>query len=134
MKVLVTGDRFHDDPWIVSAVLQGLYTTNDISDGFVVIEGQCPKGGADLYAEQWAKAHAEEGVEHLPFPADWEQYGKSAGPIRNRQMLKEGKPDLVVAFHDDLFASKGTKDMVDVAMKAGVPVYHIRRCGVPKLF
>jgi len=58
----------------------------------------------------------------LDFPADWRQHGKAAGPIRNRQMLREGQPDLVIAFHDDLSASKGTRDMVRIARKAGIPV------------
>ena len=37
-------------------------------------------------------------------------------------MLDEGKPDLVIAFHNDLPKSKGTKDMVKRAQKADVPV------------
>jgi hypothetical protein len=59
------------------------------------------------------------------FPADWEQYGRAAGPIRNQQML-EAKPDRVFAFHEDLEHSKGTGDMVRRARKAGVPVEVIK--------
>jgi hypothetical protein len=58
----------------------------------------------------------------LPFPADWNTHGKAAGPIRNRQMLKEGKPDVVLAFHEDLGRSKGTADMVRAAKAAGIAV------------
>lgn len=58
----------------------------------------------------------------LPFPAKWKEFGRAAGPIRNQQMLDEGKPELVLAFHDDLENSKGTKDMVGRAMKADLPV------------
>lgn len=36
-------------------------------------------------------------------------------------MLKLGA-DLVLAFHDDLESSSGTKDMLTIARKAGVPV------------
>jgi hypothetical protein len=36
-------------------------------------------------------------------------------------MLLDG-PDLVLAFHDDISKSKGTRNMVDQAMKAGVKV------------
>lgn len=135
MRVLVTGDRFYDDSKIVSAVLDGLYLLHQEDDPygpFVVIEGQCPKGGADLFAEEWAKRTG--GVDHRPVPADWDTHHKAAGPIRNRKMLKEERPDVVVAFHDDLEHSKGTKDMVTIADKAGVPVYHIRRIGNGKLF
>lgn len=55
------------------------------------------------------------------YPADWKTYGKAAGPIRNAQMLEEGKPDLVVAF----LGGSGTKDMVDKATKAGVKVIKV---------
>ena len=58
----------------------------------------------------------------IGFPAQWDKYGKSAGVIRNQQMLDEGKPDTVVYFHDNIERSKGTKDMVSRAKKAGLPV------------
>lgn len=67
-----------------------------------------------------------EGVQHITVEAAWHNYGKAAGPRRNRKMLDEYDPDLVVAFHDDLDASKGTKDMVDYATSQGVQVYHVR--------
>ncbi len=54
------------------------------------------------------------------YPADWKKHGKAAGAIRNRQMLREGKPDLVVAFLAP--SSRGTRDMVNAATEAGVPV------------
>ena len=56
------------------------------------------------------------------FPADWIRHGRAAGPIRNEQMLREGCPDLVVAFHDDPGLGRGTADMVRRALAAGVPV------------
>ncbi len=51
-------------------------------------------------------------------PAQWEKYGRSAGPIRNSVML-DMKPDLVVAFHDHLPKSKGTKNMVLLSLWGG---------------
>lgn len=59
----------------------------------------------------------------LAYPADWDKYHRAAGHIRNQQMLAEGKPTLVLAFHHDLAKSKGTKDMVRRALKEGLPVY-----------
>ena len=59
------------------------------------------------------------------YEAEWTKFGKPAGNIRNRRMLNEGKPDLVLAFHPDLFGtSKGTYDMVMYACSRGVPVLH----------
>lgn len=90
--------------------------------GTVVIEGEA--SGADT----WGRRAAESlGFEVLPFPANWDKYSKAAGPIRNRQMLDEGKPDLVLAFHDDIESSKGTKDCIKAAEQRGIPyivLYH----------
>jgi hypothetical protein len=61
------------------------------------------------------------GMHVMEFPADWDLHGKAAGPIRNRQMLL-AKPEIVIAFHDDLDSSKGTKDMVKIAKRTGVKV------------
>lgn len=59
----------------------------------VVIEGEAR--GADTIAREWAESR---GITVEKYPADWKRYGKAAGPIRNKQMLEEGKPDFVVAF------------------------------------
>ncbi|HVM95122.1 MAG TPA: hypothetical protein VMT89_01980, partial [Candidatus Acidoferrales bacterium] len=58
------------------------------------------------------------GVKRLGFMADWRRNGRAAGPIRNQQMLTEGKPDLVVAFP----GGRGTRDMVNKAKAANVAV------------
>lgn len=41
---------------------------------------------------------------------------------RNKEMLEKGKPDLVVAFHENLEKSKGTKNMIMQAKAKGVPI------------
>lgn len=61
---------------------------------------------------------ADHGISAEGFPADWRKYGKSAGPLRNQQMIDEGKPDLVVAFP----GGTGTADMVRRAKAAGIRV------------
>jgi hypothetical protein len=70
-------------------------------------------------AKDWGSAHH---AWVYSFPADWETYGKAAGPIRNTQMLTEGNPDMVAAFHNDISKSKGTKNMIVQAKKAGIKV------------
>ncbi len=113
MKILVCGDRNWTDYDAVYAALDAL----DAEAGPVtVISGMAR--GADTHAANWAAAT---GRSLLPFPADWKRYGRGAGPVRNQQMLDEG-PDLVLAFHDDLAASKGTADMVRRSERAGVEV------------
>ena len=53
------------------------------------------------------------------YPAQWDVYGRRAGPIRNQEMIDEGKPDGVVAFP----GGKGTADMVRRAEAAGLKVW-----------
>ena len=55
------------------------------------------------------------------FHADWDTHGRKAGPLRNIQMLEEGKPNMVIAFPTP--TSKGTWHMVKISKEAGVPVY-----------
>lgn len=59
------------------------------------------------------------------YQADWKTNGKAAGFIRNKQMLVEGKPDLVVAFP----GGKGTAMMVKLAKTAGVKVIEMGTLG-----
>lgn len=93
-----------------------------MSDELVVISGMAR--GADTHAAEWAKRTP--GVTLVPFPADWASHGRRAGPIRNRQMLREGQPDLVVAFSQ---GSPGTRDMVEVAKAAALPTYTVGKVG-----
>lgn len=111
MRVLVCGDRHWDQPMVI------LERLGKLPPDTVVIHGACR--GADRFAGEVADAL---GFEVEEYPAEWDLYGRAAGPIRNRQMLEEGKPDLVLAFHADIGHSRGTKDMVAVAVKAEVPV------------
>lgn len=83
----------------------------------VLIEGEAP--GADTFARQWAE---RKGIKVEKFPADWDKHGKAAGPMRNDQMLYEGNPDAVVAFHRSFFESRGTLDMVKKSIKRGLMV------------
>jgi len=106
MKVLVCGSRHFNDYERLSAVLEPL----DIDQ---IIEGGAR--GADTLARKYGEFCNIPVVEYL---ADWNTHGKRAGPIRNSQMLREGRPNLVVAFWDG--KSPGTKDMIAQAEKAGV--------------
>ncbi|BAQ18361.1 hypothetical protein GL4_2928 [Methyloceanibacter caenitepidi] len=75
--------------------------------------------GADALAGFWAIAV---GVPILAFAADWNKHGRAAGPIRNKQMLDEGKPDLVIAFP----GGRGTANMVRQARERGVEVVEVK--------
>lgn len=71
--------------------------------------------GADTLAGAWADFN---NVPTEVYPADWHRYGRSAGAIRNEEMLERGQPHLVVAFP----GGRGTAHMVQISREAGVPV------------
>jgi hypothetical protein len=113
MRLLVCGGRNFTDRIRVWQTLDALHVRDRIA---VLIHSNAT--GADTLAKRWAEARR---VWHLPFAADWQTHGDLAGPIRNRRMLEEGKPDLVLAFP----GGRGTRNMVMQARRAGVPVEEI---------
>lgn len=38
-------------------------------------------------------------------------------------MLEQVKPDYVIAFHNNIYNSKGTKHMINIALQNNIPVY-----------
>lgn len=108
MRVLVCGGRDFDDYDLMEKTLDQYQITT-------IIHGAAR--GADLFSDRYAAA---KGLKREAYPANWNLYGNSAGPIRNQYML-ESKPDLVIAFP----GGRGTADMVSRAKKAGVEVVEI---------
>ncbi len=117
-RILITGDR----NWSNSDMIAATFHEHHLVPSDVIIHGDAR--GADRMGAEIARNEFHISESHiLAFPADWNQYGRSAGPIRNQQMLTEGKPTLVLAFHDNIHNSKGTKDMIIRALEADVTVY-----------
>lgn len=114
MRVLVCGGRtFSDWPWLYEE-LNKIHAKTPIT---MVIHGAAR--GADAQAGAWARDVA---IPCLSVPAQWDRYGKSAGFIRNAQMLTYD-PDLVVAFP----GGSGTSNMISKANGKGIPVVLISR-------
>ena len=113
MKALICGGRKFTDMRGLSLTLDRLRTELGFTN---IIQGGA--SGADTMAMMWANSR---GVPNVTYPALWKQHGKKAGPIRNTQMLEEGKPDVVIAFA----GGKGTTDMVTKAEAAGVKVVRV---------
>lgn len=101
MKLAVVGSRNFNDYELLKQTLDQYkgVVTHIVSGG---------AKGADTLAEKWA---SENNVEMLIFLPDWYRYGKSAGYIRNRDIVSNS--DLVIAFWDG--TSKGTKHSIDLA-------------------
>ena len=88
-----------------------------------VVCGCC--SGADEEGKQWALLND---IPITYFPADWAKYGRSAGPIRNREMAQYA--DAVVLFP----GGKGTNSMFKEAKKAKILVYDMRAVDVRDLW
>jgi YspA, cpYpsA-related SLOG family len=111
MRLLVCGGRDFADAALLYATLDEVHREFTVQ---LVIEGDAD--GADRLAGRWAMARD---VALQVFPALWKIHGHRAGPIRNQQMLDEGKPDLVVAFPT---GGPGTRDMIARARRNGFAV------------
>lgn len=113
-RIIVAGGRDFVDYALLSQTLNSVlekYTDSET----IIVTGCCR--GADALGERYAKEH---GIPVKRFPADWLQYGKAAGPIRNRDMAEyasEGE-GVLVAFWDG--KSRGTASMIRLAEKYGL--------------
>ena len=105
MKLAVIGSRDFDNLNLLGETLSQY--KSEIS---LVVSGGSK--GADAMAEQWAK---DNGVETLIFLPDWAKYGRSAGVVRNHDIIKSC--DLCIAFWDG--KSKGTASSIRLCKKYG---------------
>lgn len=120
MRVLVCGGRdFNNYPFLRDS-LDRLLNPNNLplayEAGIEIIHGGAK--GADSWADFWA-VHNYCPIQE--YKANWSKYGKAAGYIRNKQMLDEGHPDLVIAFP----GGAGTANMIKLAKDAGVKVIEV---------
>lgn len=103
-KTIIAGSRIFTDGKIFDKVMKlvPFPISNVISGG---------AAGADSLGEKWGN---ENKLPVIVYPADWDKYGKAAGPIRNKEMALEG--DALVAFLD-IKGSTGTKNMIETWKK-----------------
>jgi len=108
-RIIVCGGRYYNGRATLNLVLDGI-GPSEIAEGGAT--------GADTMAAAWAWRN---GRPRRTYKANWELYGRSAGPRRNAEMLADFKPDAVVAFP----GGKGTQNMIDQARRRGVPVIEV---------
>lgn len=111
MKLIIAGCRNFNDRFIINAGIDAFIEEYGTPD--VIIEGGAR--GVDRMAYYYAK---DNGIPVKVFPADWNKYGRAAGPIRNSEMAKYGTH--LLAFWDG--KSRGTKNMIETAKKHGLIV------------
>lgn len=108
LKVIIAGCRdFSDYALLCSFADQVLAGAEDIE----IVSGGAR--GADALGERYAR---ERGYALKVFPADWDKYGRAAGPIRNGQMADYA--DALIAFWDG--KSVGTRNMIRQAREKGL--------------
>ena len=132
VRILVTGDR----EWTSGSIIHHAF--DHLPQESTIIEGKAL--GADVLAYIQARLRdfkterypawwkCEDYEEDQGKPCKLEDgrheafHGRAAGVFRNQRMLEQSNPTEVWAFHDDLDNSKGTKDMVQRALRAGLKV------------
>lgn len=116
-RLIVAGSRDFVNYELLKQKCDSLLSLKKQTHSIVIVSGTAR--GADQLGERYA---AERGYQVERFPADWENDGKAAGPIRNAQMAAYA--DALVAFWDG--RSRGTKDMIERAEMRNLPVRVIR--------
>lgn len=113
-RAIVCGSRDYTDRARAFQILDAAVDRLGLS---FVIEGGAD--GADALAKAWRE---DRGVDGRTFKADWTGERRAAGPIRNKRMLDEGAPDLVIAFPP---GPAGTYNMVKQAEERGIRVIRV---------
>jgi hypothetical protein len=115
MKVLVCGSRTWNDLETIANVIGKLPSGSEIIHGDAL--------GADRMAGAAAAEIAGLKVTKFPISSEeWEKFGKAAGPRRNKKMLDESHPNLVIAFLDENSKTGGTRNMIELAESYGYRV------------
>ena len=108
--VVIAGSR----DWTDGAMIFDVLRTREEVD--TVWDGECR--GADEFGYLSARLLRRDSAR---WPANWDRYGRSAGPVRNGQMVK-ARPDEIWIFHHEIGNSKGSRDLAEQAIADGIPV------------
>lgn len=123
-KIIIFGGRdFNDYNFLKTEVSNYINENLDDDIKIEIVSGRCDRGtltfttkdGIDVYgADGLGEKFAEDfSIPVKPFPADWNKFGWSAGPIRNTEMADYGTH--AIGFWDG--ESRGTSDMIKKTKK-----------------
>ena len=119
-RIIICGGRHFNDYDTLETLVDSVIAEKGLNNNEIeIISGHCD--GADTLGELYAKNH---NIACKLFPAEWNKYGRAAGPIRNTQMIEhasKSKNPIVVAFLSP--RTKGTLDTVKKATKRGFTIY-----------
>lgn len=126
MKLVIAGKRtFYISPGFIHQLLS-YYFTGKVLNISEIVSGGAP--GVDFAAKSLCENKIGTTLfdkhflgKYIEFSADWEKYGKTAGPIRNREMAKYG--DALLLIWDG--ESRGSANMKKEMEKLGKPIYEV---------
>jgi hypothetical protein len=113
MRVIIAGGRYFNDYEMMKKRLDFFFSLvkDDDLEGIEIVSGKAQ--GADTLGERYAR---ENGYPIKEFYAQWGQYGRRAGFLRNQEMAEYATH--CICFWDG--ESKGTKHMIDLAKSHGL--------------
>lgn len=117
IRVIIAGSRNFCDYKLLKEKCD-YFLSNKLKDpclNVIIVSGHAR--GADSLGEKYA---AERNLGCEIYPANWDQFGKRAGYIRNTVMANAG--DFLIAFMDAYSENKGTRNMIDIATSKNLPI------------
>ena len=111
MRVAIVGSRKFYDFYHVVKVMRDFRKEHEVE---AIISGKA--FGADFLGEMYARSR---GINFIGHQANWELHGRSAGMIRNLDIVEDS--DEVIAFWDG--KSKGTQNTISVTQDKGKKVH-----------
>ena len=112
MRTIIAGSRtITDMQLVVKAIQQAPFTITEIISGGAK--------GVDTLAQEYAKIN---GIPFHLFEADWAQYGRRAGFIRNEDMAIEA--EALIAIWDE--CSSGTRHMISIALRYKLQIHVLK--------
>lgn len=122
-RILVTGSRHWTDEVVIREALRSVWREFHLeeevmAEQMIVLVHGGATGADTIAANIFIDANHEFLIteKHL---AEWQKYGRSAGPRRNAEMVALGA-DVVLAFRAP--GSRGTQSTIDLATAAGLDV------------
>ena len=115
MNIIIAGSRDFTNYNVLRDKLYPLFDKYGLLErsAATIISGTAR--GADRLGERFAREN-ELGL--IRMPADWDQFGKSAGYRRNVEMANVA--DMVICFTN---GSRGTAHMIQIAKDKGLPTF-----------
>lgn len=116
-RVIIAGSRKYNDYTTLKAKCDYLLSRKltDPDCKVIIVSGGAT--GVDTLGERYA---SERGLDVERHPADWDKYGRAAGPKRNAEMADIA--DALIAFPKAGEENRGTLNMIQTARNKGLLV------------